>query len=286
MRLMTLNTHSRPGELAKSIPAVAEQIIKEEVDVIALQEVNQSRSARLAREEELQACRYRAPKDVTLPIGCDNFALHLAGELARRGLVYEWCYLPVKLGYEQYDEGLSLFWRGFLQDVRVIPLSTTQDYQSWRRRMALGIRLRQGWFYSVHTSRWDDDEEPFSSQWRRLLAGVCRTEHVFLMGDFNCPADISGQGYERMMADGWRDLFTQAQSREGYRTACGAIDGWEDISHNAAQRIDFILSNDQALHVRRARTLFDPDRGEIAVSDHCGVLCEIELTEGGDERDI
>ena len=56
MRLLTLNAHSRPGaQDAVHIPRIAAWIRQAAVDVIALQEVNQSRSAEAVSEEELKA---------------------------------------------------------------------------------------------------------------------------------------------------------------------------------------------------------------------------------------
>ena len=277
MRLLTLNAHSRPGaQDAVHIPRIAAWIRQAAVDVIALQEVNQSRSAEAVSEEELKAAGALLPLQGAPPVGQDNFALGLARALNAEEGTYHWCYLPIKLGYDVYDEGLALLWRGEARSVHVLPLSHTRDYNDWRRRMALGVKLGEEWFYSVHTSRWEDAQEPFVAQWERLCRGVRDRGGVFLLGDFNCPAHRTGQGYDRMIRDGWHDTFTAAAASVGYATAASDIDGWDYQAPRTTQRIDYILTNRSDIRVTKAQTVFDPARGEEAVSDHCGVFCVYE----------
>ncbi|MBQ5362544.1 MAG: hypothetical protein IIU63_04270, partial [Clostridia bacterium] len=125
-------------------------------------------------------------------------------------------------------------------------------------------------------SRFDDGEDPFPLQWRRMVESVQNAGRVFLMGDFNCPAECVGEGYDRILSDGWYDAFAEARRTKGRDTASGVIDGWGDQSHNRGIRIDYILTNDHAVKFCRCETVFDPLRGQVAVSDHCGVLCETE----------
>ncbi len=281
MKLLTLNTHSRPEDCAASVSTLAAWITTHRVDVIALQEVNQSLEAPAADETALHGTGFVATNISEVALKQDNYAYALARALQERGCAYRWCYLPVKRGYDRYDEGLSLFWRGEAAEILVVELSQTRDYHNWRRRRAVGIQLGAYRFYSVHTSRYDDAVEPFLSQWQRLRAHLQGTEQVFLMGDFNCPADHSNEGYDRMIADGWRDAFSVAHLNCGYRTVNGSIDGWRDVAHSCPQRIDFIMTNDTRLSVSHCETVFDGQRGQI-ISDHCGVFCCIGEEDGQD----
>ena len=276
MKLLTLNVHSRPENDTESIPRIVSWVLGEKADVIALQEVNQSRTARAVTQEMLRDAGALLPQQGSPPIGEDNFVLRLAQMLRQKGGDYHWCYLPIKLGYRLYDEGLALLWRGEAKGFHVLPLSLTQEYADWRRRMALGVQVGENWYYSVHTSRWEDSTEAFALQWRRLNDGVKLRKNVFLMGDFNCPADRVGQGYDRMIGDGWRDTFTAAEQTSGYATAQGCIDGWRDEATPIWHRIDYIMTDRADIRVLRACTVFDPTRGEAAVSDHCGVFCHWE----------
>lgn len=283
MRLLTLNTHSRPSQQAKEILTIASYMAREDVDLAAFQEVNQSRNGPTETDSFLNDSGYCPPCGASLPVGRDNFALCLAKALQKCGMDYHWSYLPVKLGYEQYDEGLALFWRGEAKKFHVTELSHTHDYTNWKKRAAFGVLLRDCWFYSVHVSRWDDREEPFLSQWRRLNETIQRDARVFLLGDFNCPSDRRDEGYDRMLADGWLDLFSAAKKQIGFNTAYGNIDGWSDISNRndtsginpaRGRRIDYVMTNDPRIDVCRAETVFDLARGQMSVSDHCGILCE------------
>jgi endonuclease/exonuclease/phosphatase family metal-dependent hydrolase len=76
-----------------------------------------------------------------------------------------------------------------------------------------------------------------------------------------------------MIRDGWHDTFTAAAASVGYATAASDIDGWDYQAPRTTQRIDYILTNRSDIRVTRAQTVFDPARGEEAVSDHCGVFC-------------
>lgn len=282
MKLLTLNTHSRPESCQSSVSILAEWILSHTPDVIALQEVNQSADAEETDSAALQKTGFLPIAQSEVAIKQDNYALALSEALLAGGRAYRWCYLPIKRGYDRYDEGLALFFRGEAAKIVTVPLSATQAYTDWRRRMALGVRLGACWFYSLHTSRYDDPKEPFLPQWQRLRAHLQGIERVFLMGDFNCPADRSGEGYDRMIADGFRDTFTAAQLTQGYRTTDGSIDGWRDTTTAYPQRMDFILTNHPCLGVFRCETVFDGQRGEI-ISDHYGVFCHVGEEDGSDD---
>ena len=281
MRLLTLNTHSRPEEAMVAAATIAQWITEQKIDLVALQEVNQSRSAKVVDGSALLASGCCMLSEEPPSIGDDNFAWVLAQALQKHTHACRWCYVPVKIGYGVYDEGLALFWLGEVVDFHVLPVSATRDYADWRRRDALGIRLRDTWFYTVHTARWDDEKEPFLHQWRTLHRALYDKGRVFLLGDFNVPAHDCGQGYDRMIADGWIDAFTAAAKADGYATAFGAIDGWKDATAPFGQRIDYILTNDRNIRFLQAGTVFDQTRGEGVVSDHCGVFWEWEERAGG-----
>lgn len=276
MKLLTLNTHSRPEADGRAAATIAGYITQEKIDVIALQEVNQGCGSAAVGDDMLFDMGYCALglTESLPPIGRDNFALAVASELIDRGEVYAWTWLPIKRGYGKYDEGLSLLFRRKPQRIDAPWLSTQRSYENWRCRRALGALCGETWFYCVHTNRWDDGEEPFSLQWLRLREVLREKESSILMGDFNCPAEQRGGGYDRMLADGWHDLFSLAERRWGSKTAHGKIDGWHDNTIALPLRIDFILS-DQVRSVARAETVFDGVRGEV-ISDHFGVMAEIK----------
>ena len=277
MKLLTFNMHSRPERGEALLQPFGALLAREQPDVIALQEVNQSMCAAPLLSDALAFLGGVPLPDgaPSLPIKKDNVALMLARMLWERGLDYHWLWLPVKCGYRCYDEGVALLMRRRPEAIVMPWLSLTTDAGNWRTRRALGALCDGAWFYSVHTGRWDDRQEPFSQQWRRLQqACAAHVQPTFLLGDFNCPAKERGGGYDRMLQDGWHDMHTAAQSRRGDATAHASIDGWQDESHSLPMRIDYILA-DRPCRVLRSVTLMDGGDGEV-ISDHFALLAELQ----------
>ena len=96
---MTLNTHSLSESDEKNkLQTIANFILNHDVDVICLQEVNQSMTAKSVSTDSSYVGR-----DI---IKEDNYALGLSRLL---GDQYNWNYIPVKVGYDKFDEGVAIF---------------------------------------------------------------------------------------------------------------------------------------------------------------------------------
>ncbi len=110
MKLLTLNTHSliEPAYEAKR-DAFVEFIRKEQPDVFALQEVNQTAAAPLLAD--VPAGYYPCPGNAMVPLKADNHAAAVARMLEEAGCAYHWSWLPAKIGYDRYDEGMAVFSR-------------------------------------------------------------------------------------------------------------------------------------------------------------------------------
>ncbi len=133
--------------------------------------------------------------------------------------------------------------------------------------------------FSVHAGWWDDLEEPFQEQYRRLLSWAAEVKEpasaTILCGDFNIPAGssmylsmIDGTGYADQYARANPDGMLDA-------TIGGGADGWEDS--DSGKRIDYILMNDDSsLEVARARRVFT-EAYLGRVSDHVGVFAEFRI---------
>ena len=275
IRVLTLNAHSLLEEnWDRKATEFVEFLLQERADVIALQEVNQTADA----AEVMDIPAGMVPVcGAEIPLRCDNYALRLAEALREAGVECSWAWLPVKLGYEKYDEGLAVFALGSeIEEAFAIPVSNGRDYRSWRTRSALCVKLRGGddRFCTVHMGWWDDAEEPFLQQWENLQTGLPTDGRVWLMGDFNAPAEVRGEGYDRIRADGWHDLWLSAEEKRGEATVRGRIDGWRDRLENPEQgvRIDHIFCS-RPVPVRSARVVLD-GKNEPQVSDHFGVLLE------------
>jgi len=134
--------------------------------------------------------------------------------------------------------------------------------------------------FSVHAGWWDDPEEPFEAQYRRLLRWAAEVKEpasaTILCGDFNVAAASPGYAF-MTRGTGYSDQYALANP-EGMLDATigGGADGWEDAS--VGRRIDYILMNeDSPLEVTRARRAFTDDYlGRV--SDHVGVYAEFVIS--------
>lgn len=283
MKLLTLNTHSLLEEnYEQKLDRFVEGILKERPDIIALQEVNQTQDAPIAGSHLTEG---QFLLSAPVPVKEDNHAAQVVRRLRQAGLDCFWAWLPIKQGYEKYDEGIALLSPGRkITNVSAFPISRTADYHNWRRRAVLGIQTegRRDWFYSVHTGWWDDGEDPFSEQWQRLLEQMeqpAEGSAVWLMGDFNAPDIFSDQSYALIRSHGWIDTHLAAKQKESDFTTFGIIDGWrEKLPHIPTQgmRLDYIWCS-QEREILSSRILFNGTNGPV-VSDHFGLF--IETKEG------
>ena len=201
-------------------------------------------------------------------------AAAVARMLEEAGCAYHWSWLPAKIGYDRYDEGMAVFSRAPITAAENLLLSQIDDYNNWKTRRALGICAGDVWYYAVHLGWWKDEEEPFADQWNILAAAAGAKPLAFLLGDFNSEADVRGEGYDLILRSGWQDTYRLARQRDDGYTVVQAIDGWRDAPDAAAKkRIDQIWCS-QAVPVHSSRVVFG-GKQEPRVSDHAGVLIEV-----------
>lgn len=201
-------------------------------------------------------------------------AAAVARMLEEAGCAYHWSWLPAKIGYDRYDEGMAVFSRAPITAAENLLLSQINDYNNWKTRRALGICAGDVWYYAVHLGWWKDEEEPFADQWNILAAAAGAKPLAFLLGDFNSEADVRGEGYDLILRSGWQDTYRLARQRDDGYTVVQAIDGWRDAPDAAAKkRIDQIWCS-QAVPVHSSRVVFG-GKQEPRVSDHAGVLIEV-----------
>ena len=277
MKILTINTHSlQEANGAQKLDWFVEGILREKPDVIAMQEVSQTMWADPIHPSML-AGQYPVPGAVT--VRADNYAAEVAFLLRRAGLEVSWTWLPVKIGYGRYDEGVAIISLGrAIRAIDTIPVSKVNDYQNWRTRKVLGVRLEglEDWFYTVHMGWWDDAEEPFLHQWKVLnscLASKRICGPVWLMGDFNAPDCANGESYDTIRKSGWQDTYLLAEHRDRGITVPGIIDGWENrVKDPAGMRLDYIWCS-ESRQVASSRVIFNGENQNI-ISDHFGVLIE------------
>jgi maltose 6'-phosphate phosphatase len=130
----------------------------------------------------------------------------------------------------------------------------------------------------VHTGWWDDDEEPFQEQYRKLLDWAAEIavpgETTILCGDFNVPANSRMQAF-MTESTGYSDQYALVNPDSALDVTIGAAaDGWE--SSSSGQRVDYILMNDDSpLEVTEASIVFTEDVYGI-VSDHAGIYARFD----------
>ena len=256
------------------IRTLAKFIIEQQVDVIALQEVNQLTSTPVVKEP----LNYRGGAGV--PVREDNYALLLVQALNEMGATYEWTLTETHIGWDLYDECVAILSRLPIRGIKPIDMSPDYTYFQVQRRAAQAalIETPSGpfWCATTHMSWWDFDGEPlFAQEFIRLsqaLAECAETAPVLLGGDFNSAAHLPDEGYAFVTATGLIDTRTIAKHTKGENTVHREIAGWEGSSD--AKRIDFVFT-DRLVDVASHEVVFR-DNSPEAISDHSGLLLELD----------
>ena len=278
MKLLTLNTHSLVEDnYSTKLDAFVSAIAEQRPDIIALQEVNQT----IAETQVDVISEGYVPCVENIVIRKDNHVYKAAELLEGAGVKYYWTWLPLKKGYDKYDEGIALMSRSRIIETDVVRISETDDYNNWKTRKIIGIRTEAApdeWFFSVHYGWWDDLDEPFQNQWQKTAEYMKKYSRVWLMGDFNSPAEVRNEGYDMINGGGWYDSYTLARTRDNGITVGKVIDGWRDkVSGTDGMRIDQIWCSQKA-EIASSEVIFNGANKPV-VSDHYGVVAEYERSE-------
>lgn len=281
VKILTLNTHSWLEEhQPDKIRAIARAVTAWDCDVLALQEVNQLREG-----PATVPSGFLGPS--SLPIRRDHFARLLVEALAELGASWEWAWAEAHVGFGRYDEGVAVLVRKAPESPRVREVRSLllgdYPYENVRRRVAVAVLLeepasgRRAWLLSGHFSWWDRPVPGlFAEEWRAVEGFAAQeAEPVLVAGDLNNPAGVPDQGYRLVTGAGWQDARDLAAAPTGDATVSHAISGWED--NGEGLRIDVLLGN-APLTVRGHDVVFDgSERGGPVVSDHCGVLVDLDF---------
>lgn len=271
--MLTLNTHSLIEQnYEEKLVYFVNAIVKYEPDIIALQEVNQTSDESSLSDKFLKG--YTQCQSA-VPLKKDNHAYRVVKLLLEKNINYYWTWLPIKNGYDKYDEGLAILSKKEILETDTVLVSCINDYNNWKTRKILGIYSGDEWFYSVHLGWWDDKSDQFSDQWSRLSKRLTGKENVWLMGDFNNCAEIRNEGYDLIKKSGWQDTFEIAREKDDGITVGTVIDGWKDkITDTNGMRIDFIWTNSENI-IERTNVIFN-GKNEPVISDHYGVMITVK----------
>lgn len=264
MKVLTLNTHSWMEENPEEkFEQLAEMILKENYDVIALQEVNQ----RINSEPGITGDLYCPTTDMT--IHEDNFVLRLVDYLAANDAEYYWTWTFCHIGYKKFHEGLALLSKNPIlpKDYLVAQFEDAEDHR--RRPLLTGLTEIDGQMVLVcsgHYSWWS--QEGFVVEWQKTVAALKDSEYpLIVMGDFNNPADTEGYQLVTTSELGLHDTFVSSKQQIGSYTVSKAIDGWKD--NKGQLRIDYIFATEEFVP-ETYQVMFDGISGPV-VSDHFGV---------------
>lgn len=274
MKVLTINVHGWLEENSyKKIKILAEVIAKNDYEIIALQEVNQL----MVNEETSHPFFIKSKnEDNLIPLKKQNYAVILIKELEKLGKKYHWSWSANHIGYNKYDEGLSILSKS-KQLTETITVSEKADYDTIATRNVMKAIVKidgEEWIIlNGHFSWWKDEKNNhvFKNEWdkmRKHLKDIDK-HNIILMGDFNNEAELSNQGYEYILetVPFLKDSYTSAENKSGYATMVAGIDGWEEALID--KRIDFIFVSEN-IKVIESNVIFDGEN-EAIISDHFGV---------------
>ena len=263
MKLLTINTHSLiEKDYDKKCEYFVDAISRIKPDIIAMQEVNQSKWAKTVDSNNFCG---------EFLLKADNHAIKISKILEKCGLKYYYNWLGIKYGYKIFEEGLGILSLTPIEEADSFLLTKSDDINNWKTRKAQIIKTAGLVICNVHMGWWEDEDEPFSSQFDHLNNKLSEmNKDIFLMGDFNSPADEKNKGYEKVISDGWFDTYTLAADKDDGFTVTSKIDGWKN---NKEKRIDYIFTNRQ-ISVKSSNVIFN-EKNEKIISDHHGVIIEI-----------
>ncbi|NFO13160.1 endonuclease [Clostridium botulinum] len=258
MKLLTLNCHSWQEEnQIDKIKYLAKTIAEKDYDAIALQEVSQSINSNVIKSN----------------LKYDNFAVLLKSELDNYNFFWDFSHI----GYEKYEEGLAIFTKHNIVDEKSFFISKATDVEYWKTRRIVKLTFEYNNenidIYSCHLGWWEDQEEPFKYQVKKLLEENTSNNTTFFMGDFNNNAFIRNEGYDYLLNKGLIDTFTISKEADNGITVRGKIDGWDENKEKL--RLDLILSN-KKLDVLTSKVIFNGINKDI-ISDHYGVEVSLNL---------
>lgn len=167
MKLLTLNTHSleEPGYVEKTEKFI-EMLSKEQPDIVALQEVNQSQNEAELPDAMLDG--YIRCGGFELPVRQDNHAGYVVKNLKNAVSIMTGPGLALRQDMENMMKEWRYSVRNQSHGVQQFLTSKTDDYENWKTRRILGIQPEgsHDWFFTVHMGWWNDEEEPFADQWK------------------------------------------------------------------------------------------------------------------------
>lgn len=249
MKVLSLNLHSYQEKRAKEkLEIIANEIIKQEIDVICFSECAQSIFARKINKTMKE----------------NNAAYRIQQALQKKDKHYYLSYITTHISYLGYEEGLAILSIHSIVSSFNFFISRQRNFFSTNTRKAMQVIIQIGEvkcaIYNVHLGF--DKKNRFVDQFSRIHRFVNSFDLPSIIGgDFNI--DSKSHDYQAMMNFGYQDSATILE---------GAIDEatWNDGKQSS--HLDYILlaSRIKLLHYS---SLFREQR----VSDHLGIYASFQL---------
>ncbi|MGT2923624.1 endonuclease/exonuclease/phosphatase family protein [Streptococcus caviae] len=260
----------------EKLKILAQAILKEQYDIICLQEVNQ-----LVTSQPSQALFNYCQAPGTPAIHEDNYALELVKLLSAQGQSYYWSWAYNHIGYGRFQEGVAILSKEPLRSETLLVSQTDDERDYHTRRVLLARTAFEGKTVavaSVHLSWWN---KGFEEEWEKLATALSALEcPLLLMGDFNNPTD--GPGYNLILKSRLqlKDSHKAAKDAYGSATIQKEIDGWQ--GNQEALKVDHIFLSPQ-WRTEKSAVVLDGEQYP-SISDHCGLACEAYLDEAVEEQ--
>lgn len=276
MRMLTLNCHSLLDyDSDKQIQEIVDQIVREEIDVLSLQEANQSQFESAIAEDELESLGYKEPAEGNAIIKKDNFAYRLSRALKKVKLDFKWSWDSAYGEANGLEWGVALFSRICLTNVHSTLISSSDFAGNLTKRCVLLAQLSDEMKTVVAAVHFNGENSlEFRHEWSNLMETIAglglSNRPLYLLGNFNVDAEVDTGSYT-LMCQEFEDTYCSAISKGDGMTVRGKLDGWDDSG--ISERLDYILTNAQN-EVSYSRICFDGNIGP-RISNHAGVLIEV-----------
>lgn len=282
LRIMTLNLHTYQEiekskfvnledffNVYKKINEIVADAIKEKnLDIICFQEAAQHKDMPVVM------------KIGDIDIKKHNAVLDIQNILKEKhkmdyNFIWDWSHY----GWNEWEEGVGILTRFEIEEGYSQYVSAADSVSDIHSRKAVkGVLLLPDTaldVYSVHLNWW---EKGFKEDIDNLFKWISESgegKSFILAGDFNNAAGKIGYNYfmnKTINGEKIIDVDYKASKDNFYRQTI------RGDAFNSTERIDYIITNDRPnIVVQKCQCIFTDEDGEKRVSDHMGVLAELQI---------
>ncbi len=243
---------------------IAKFILQNDVDFVTFQEAGQ-----------LQ-CENVCEKEFGIDIKPSNYLRVLKNILSEYGAKYNYAWDFSHYGFNIWEEGLGILTKNKIVDFESRYVSKEIDPKVFRSRKIIRIRTEaDGKTLDVYSVHFNWPELGFKGEFENVLKWIeeREIENFIVAGDFNVSSQSQEYGlirdamvFGKPLVDTWMSLNP---SKPNEPTFSGD-------SSEPPSRIDYILIP-QTFKPLQCEIVFKERIGELRVSDHFGLFCELAI---------